>query len=103
MYLKSISGQNHILTEMSSDLEQVNQSINILSDRVAKLSSPANQVILDNAEFCQMMNISKKTAQKWRDENKIDYRAIERKIYYSLADVLAMLDDHKIDRIIINK
>lgn len=47
---------------------------------------------LDNQEFIQLMNISKRTAQTWRDEGKIAFSQVGSKIYYRMSDVQVLLD-----------
>lgn len=55
-----------------------------------KQKDPSN-LFVDNQEFIQLMNISKRTAQKWRDEGIISFSQIGSKIYYSMADVQDLL------------
>jgi hypothetical protein len=50
------------------------------------------QVFFDNQEFLQVMNISKRTAQYWRDSGQIGFCQIGHKIYYRLSDILNLLD-----------
>ena len=40
----------------------------------------------------ELMNISKRTAQTWRDEGKISFSQIGSKIYYRMSDVQKLLD-----------
>jgi hypothetical protein len=42
---------------------------------------------VDNADFIQLMKISKRTAQAWRDEGKIAFSQVGGKIYYKMSDV----------------
>ena len=50
------------------------------------------ETFLDNQEFIQLMNISKRTAQTWRDEGKVSFSQIGSKIYYKMKDVDVLLD-----------
>jgi hypothetical protein len=59
----------------------------------SKQKSPADTFI-DNQEFIQIMNVSKRTAQSWRDEGIISFSQIGSKIYYRMSDVQALLDKH---------
>jgi hypothetical protein len=52
------------------------------------------KIILDNQEFIQVMNISKRLAQRWRDAEMISYSMVGNKIYYNLTDVHAMLNTY---------
>jgi hypothetical protein len=59
-----------------------------------KQQSSPDQVFFDNQEFIQVMNISKRTAQAWRDTGIIAYSQIGCKMYYRLTDILALLEKH---------
>lgn len=47
---------------------------------------------LDNKEFIELMNISKRTAQTWRDQGVIAFSQIGSKIYYQFGDIKKLLD-----------
>lgn len=49
-------------------------------------------VFVDNQEFLQLMNISKRTAQSWRDEGVVSFSQIGSKIYYRMSDVEKLLE-----------
>jgi hypothetical protein len=48
---------------------------------------------LTNKDVCQMLHISTRTLQDWRDTGKIPFIRIKGKILYRELDVLKMLDD----------
>jgi predicted site-specific integrase-resolvase len=48
---------------------------------------------VSNEEFMQMMSISKRTAQNWRDEGVIAFSQVGSKIYYRLADINELLQE----------
>lgn len=52
------------------------------------------EVFFDNQEFLQVMNISKRTAQQWRDNGLIGFCQIGSKIYYRLTDILILLNEN---------
>ncbi|UAM97940.1 helix-turn-helix domain-containing protein [Polaribacter litorisediminis] len=72
-------------TDLVNRLESLNRKIE------EKQKSP-NDTFLDNQEFLQLMNISKRTAQSWRDEGKVSFSQIGSKIYYRMSDVQKLLD-----------
>ena len=82
-----------------AELLEIRDSIAVLSDKVATISSSPNQVILNTKELCEMLHVSSRTAQKWRDNGWISFSKIGREIFYRLSDVLDMLDQHKHDSI----
>lgn len=46
---------------------------------------------LDNQEVCLMMNITKRTLQTYKDKGLLPYSKLNRKNYYKLSDVQALL------------
>lgn len=74
--LEQIDGRLSELTLMLKDKQRTNP----------------DQVFFDTQEFCQIMNVSKRTAQYWRDSRLIGYCQVGSKIYYRLADILDLLD-----------
>ena len=46
---------------------------------------------LDNQQFIQVMNISKRLAQRWRDAGLIAHSMVGNKIYYQIKDIKIML------------
>ena len=65
----------------------------------AKEKSPKEQW-LDNQEFMQLLKYSRRTAQSYRDDNKIAFSIIGNKIYYKLADVEDLLNRHYQKRLV---
>lgn len=54
------------------------------------------EVFFDSQEFISIMNISKRTAQAWREQKVVAYSQVGNKIYYSLSDILLMLEKFKV-------
>jgi hypothetical protein len=51
-------------------------------------------VFFDNQEFMNLMNISKRTAQEWRNKDIIKFSQVGNKIYYRLSDIQKLLNDN---------
>jgi len=51
-------------------------------------------IFFDNQEFMQLMNISKRTAQEWRNKKIILFSQVGNKIYYRLSDIQKLLNDN---------
>ena len=66
--------------------------LDILNNKLEEKSKTPQETFLDNQEFIQLMHISKRTAQTWRDEGKISFSQIGSKIYYKMKDVEVLLD-----------
>ena len=50
---------------------------------------------LDNQDVCQMLNISKRTLQTYRDNGTLPYSQINYKMYYKPKDVEQVLNQLK--------
>jgi len=74
-------------------LNDILMRLNKLEKAVAQkqLLNP-EQIFFDNAEFIQIMNISKRTAQSWRDKHIVAYCQVGNKVYYKLSDILNLLE-----------
>ena len=51
-----------------------------------------SEKIIDSQEFLQLMKISSRTAQAWRDEGIISFSQIGSKIFYRMSDITRLLD-----------
>lgn len=76
-------------TQQYSDL--VNR-LETLSKKLEEKQKKPKANFLDNQEFIQLMHISKRTAQTWRDSGVISYSQIGSKIYYRMSDVQKLLN-----------
>lgn len=47
---------------------------------------------LDNQEVCLMMNITKRTLQTYKDKGLLPFSKLNRKNYYKISDVQALLE-----------
>ena len=56
-----------------------------------------NRRLLDNQEFMQMMKISPRTAQNWRDKGLVPYHMIGKKIYYRMEEINDVLNQNKVE------
>ena len=53
-----------------------------------------DDLFCDNQEFLQIMNISKRTAQLWRDTGYIGFSQLGNKIYYRIKDIQDLLTEN---------
>ena len=59
-----------------------------------KQSNP-DELFVDNQEFLQIMNISKRTAQAWRDQKVVAFSQVGNKIYYRMVDITKLLEKNR--------
>jgi len=84
---------NAVIISQENFDEVIKRLDKIQSEVSNKQKSPV-ETFVDNQEFIQIMNVSKRTAQSWRDEGIIAFSQIGSKIYYRMSDVQSLLDKH---------
>lgn len=80
--------------------EQFEELLNSMDEIKSMLSNKKEKpedTFLNNRDFIKLMNISKRTAQTWRDEGKISFSQIGGKIYYRLSDVEKLLNNNRME------
>lgn len=77
-----------------AQFEELKEKIESLSLALKKGVQNNPDSFLDNDSFVALMKISKRTAQTWRDENKISFSQVGSKIYYRYADINTFLQNH---------
>lgn len=82
-----------ILTK--EQFENLQKDIHEIKAVLTEKQEPKDKFV-DNVDFMQMMKISKRTAQTWRDEGKISFSQIGSKIYYRVSDVEELLSKNNI-------
>lgn len=76
----------------NAQFEELAKSIKEIEERVTNNSNSDRDKFVDNQEFIQLMKISKRTAQSWRDEKVIGFAQIGNKIYYKIGDIEDLLE-----------
>lgn len=75
-------------------IEQLRASIEKIKGKKSLSKNNLSDQYIDNHEFILKMNISKRTAQIWRDKALINFIQIGSKIYYKLSDVELLLQQN---------
>jgi len=78
----------------SQQYQDILKRLDKIQQEVSNKQRSPEDTFIDNQEFIQVMNVSKRTAQSWRDEGIISFSQIGSKIYYRMSDVQALLDKH---------
>jgi hypothetical protein len=68
------------------------------NDRNQRYNLPEGERLLDNQDICQLLNISKRTLQRYRTLKQIPYNTIYHKTYYKESDVLTFIKNHFDDK-----
>ena len=72
--------------------EEILNKIDEVKSSLEEKQKNPKDIFVDNQEFLQLMNISKRTAQTWRDEGVVSFSQIGSKIYYRMSDVEKLLE-----------
>jgi excisionase family DNA binding protein len=76
-------------TAMDELLDMIGQA---LKNRTPHLNG---EKFLSNCDVCQMLQISSRTLQDWRDTGKIPFIQIKGKILYKQSEVLKWLEQNR--------
>jgi biopolymer transport protein ExbB/TolQ len=87
----NIYAMNAVILTVEQYTDLVNR-LDTLNKKLEKNSKAPEETFLDNQEFLELMKISKRTAQTWRDEGIVSFSQIGSKIYYKMIDVQKLLN-----------
>ncbi|MFW2135486.1 helix-turn-helix domain-containing protein [Chryseobacterium sp. TY4] len=65
-----------------------------MASKVNTKRGAVQETYLDNKQFMEMLKISPRTAQTWRDEGKISFSQVGNKIYYKLSDIERTMQEY---------
>lgn len=85
--MEVITLQSQAFNEIVGKIEQINK-------RLSEKEKEPQEKWLDNQELMQLLKISKRTAQHYRDSGLISFSQVGNKIYYKLSDVEELLKRH---------
>lgn len=74
--------------------EAILTKLNTLQVHLAEKQKNPVEVIYDNSDLLKLLNMSRSTLQKLRDEGFIGYSQIQGKFYYRQSDVNQMLEKY---------
>lgn len=80
---KDISNKNYEIIEK--------KLIELLQKFDKKMVQESIQII-DNSQFTELMGISQKLAQTWRDTGVVSFSQVGNKIYYRVSDIQELLN-----------
>ena len=84
-----------VITIESDAFNRIIGRIGVIENRIAEIVKesqyPLNERWLDNQDVCELLKISKRLLQMYRDENMIPFSQINHKIYYKASDIQKFL------------
>ena len=84
------------IDELNNQHSMLMQKLDNLITTLNRDKQDSNSSFIDNNQFSKLMNISKRTAQQWRDNNVISYSQVGNKIFYQISDIEKLLQDNYI-------
>ena len=74
------------------ELESIIKNIEEKFSQIVKLAhQPLADKWLDNHEVCQLLKVSKRTMQYYREEGVVPYTVIRHKVFYKASDIDELL------------
>jgi hypothetical protein len=74
------------------DYDTLHSKLDALSKQLSVKQKDPKEVIFDSQELMQLLNISKSTLQKLRDDGHIGFSQINGKFYYRQFDINQMIE-----------
>jgi hypothetical protein len=74
-----------VVTIQSQAFQEIIAKLEAINTRLSAKEKEPKEKWLDNQEFMQLLKISKRTAQHYRDSGLISFSQVGNKIYYKLA------------------
>ena len=86
----------NVITIESEAFQQIVKSLEAIKEKLNKEKSttPLQEVWMDNQDVCELLHISKRTLQHYRDSGKLPFSQIGAKIYYKASDIDAFLQSN---------
>lgn len=93
MESNDIIGNNSVvIKDMLSAIDEITSNLEIGVNALA--SSSSQERYLNNNQVCEMLHISQRTLQDYRDKGRISFYKLEGKILYKLSDIQKLLEDN---------
>jgi hypothetical protein len=62
-----------------------------------EVKRPAEEVILNDADLCKILKVSKRTTASWRATGVLAYHKVGGIVFYLYADVLEMIKSNRVE------
>jgi len=90
------NNENGSNDNFSKQFEELLNKVDTLNEKVEKINNkyPLEDRWLDIQDVCELLHISKRTLQSYRDKGILPFSQIGAKIYYKATDIQKHLDKH---------
>lgn len=83
-----------VITIQTEAFQELVRKMDEIQTKLTAKEKEPKEIWLDNQEFIQLLKISKRTAQHYRDTGMISFSQVGSKIYYRMNDVEELLKKH---------
>ena len=83
-----------VITIQSEAFQELVKKMDEIQTKLTAKEKEPKEIWLDKQEFIQLLKISKRTAQHYRDTGMISFSQVGSKIYYRMNDVEDLLKKH---------
>ncbi|MDR0714351.1 MAG: helix-turn-helix domain-containing protein [Bacteroidales bacterium] len=84
--------------EFEKWMRRILEKLDILESKITKKKKTRytvnGELLYDNQDICVMMNVSKRTLQRFRSSGRLPYRRIDQKTFYLESDVRNFIQEH---------
>lgn len=87
-----LNSNSEEIKELLTAIDEVAENLEVGLDSLS--SSHSVERYLNNNQVCEMLHLSQRTLQDYRDKGKIAFYKLEGKILYKLSDIEKMLEDN---------
>jgi len=84
-----ITIESEAFQRLMKKMEEIESKLDLQKEK-----TPLSEKWLDNQDVCQLLHVSKRTLQHYRDTGIIPYSQIGSKIYYRATDIEEHLKNH---------
>lgn len=77
-----------------SNFEVIQKDLKAIKEYLKNITSPSEHFI-NNEKFIELMGVSSRTAQIWRDAGEIGFSQKGKKIYYRMSDIDQFLLEYR--------
>ena len=82
------------------DLEGVFQRLDEMNKRLSAKEKKPSEIWLDNQEVMQLLKVSRRCLQNYRDTNLLASAIIGNKLFYKMSDIEDLLNRHYRKRLV---
>lgn len=75
-------------------LSRLDEVVDKLDDSGEEVPLFDGEKLLDNYDVCRMLNVSKRTLQRYRSSDELPFQMIYHKTFYKESDVMKFIETH---------